>query len=87
GSVQVAAVSLALFAAALAAGVPWRIGLIGALGMSLSSTAIALATLGERKLTATPAGAAGFSILLFQDIAAIPMRAAVPLLGVAASQG
>ncbi|MGC4243685.1 MAG: monovalent cation:proton antiporter-2 (CPA2) family protein, partial [Herbaspirillum sp.] len=87
GSVQVAAVSLALFAAALAAGVPWRIGLIGALGMSLSSTAIALATLGERKLTATPAGAAGFSILLFQDIAAIPMMAAVPLLGVAASQG
>ncbi|MHA0111140.1 cation:proton antiporter domain-containing protein, partial [Klebsiella pneumoniae] len=66
---------------------PWRIGLIGALGMSLSSTAIALATLGERKLTATPAGAAGFSILLFQDIAAIPMMAAVPLLGVAASQG
>ncbi len=87
GSVQVASVSLALFTAAVAAGVPWRIGLIAALGMSLSSTAIALATLGERKLTATPAGAAGFSILLFQDIAAIPMMAAVPLLGVAASQG
>ncbi|MBO9536378.1 glutathione-regulated potassium-efflux system protein KefC [Herbaspirillum sp.] len=87
GSVQVLAVTSALLAAALAAGVPWRIGLIAALGMSLSSTAIALATLGERKLTASPAGAAGFSILLFQDIAAIPMMAAVPLLGVAASQG
>ncbi|MFJ3046113.1 glutathione-regulated potassium-efflux system protein KefC [Herbaspirillum chlorophenolicum] len=87
GSAQVLAVTAALLAAALAAGVPWRIGLIAALGMSLSSTAIALATLGERKLTATPAGAAGFSILLFQDIAAIPMMAAVPLLGVAASQG
>ncbi|KAF1043712.1 MAG: Glutathione-regulated potassium-efflux system protein KefC [Herbaspirillum frisingense] len=87
GSAQVAAVSIALLAAALAAGVPWRVGLIAALGMSLSSTAIALATLGERKLTATPAGSAGFSILLFQDIAAIPMMAAVPLLGVAASQG
>ncbi|TWC69653.1 glutathione-regulated potassium-efflux system protein KefC [Herbaspirillum sp. SJZ099] len=87
GSVQVLAVTSALLAVALAAGVPWRIGLIAALGMSLSSTAIALATLGERKLTASPAGAAGFSILLFQDIAAIPMMAAVPLLGVAASQG
>ena len=87
GSAQVLAVTCALLAAALVAGVPWRIGLIAALGMSLSSTAIALATLGERKLTASPAGAAGFSILLFQDIAAIPMMAAVPLLGVAASQG
>ena len=81
GSAQVALVSAGLCAAAIAFGVDWRVALIGALGMSLSSTAIALATLGERKLSATPAGAAGFAILLFQDIAAIPMMAAVPLLG------
>ncbi|EJN09782.1 glutathione-regulated potassium-efflux system protein KefC [Herbaspirillum sp. YR522] len=87
GSAQVLAVSAALLAAALAVGVPWRVALIAALGMSLSSTAIALATLGERKLTATPAGSAGFAILLFQDIAAIPMMAAVPLLGMAAVEG
>ena len=87
GSAQVLAVSAALLAAALLVGVPWRIALIAALGMSLSSTAIALATLGERKLTATPAGSAGFAILLFQDIAAIPMMAAVPLLGMAAVEG
>jgi glutathione-regulated potassium-efflux system ancillary protein KefC len=87
GSAQVGLVSLGLFGAALAVGIDWRVGLIGALGMSLSSTAIALATLGERKLTATPAGSAGFAILLFQDIAAIPMMAAVPLLGVAVAQG
>jgi len=87
GSAQVASVTVALLAAALAAGVPWRVGLIASLGLSLSSTAIALATLGERKLTASPAGAAGFSILLFQDIAAIPMMAAVPLLGMAATEG
>lgn len=87
GSAQVGLVSLALFGAALACGIDWRVALIGALGMSLSSTAIALATLGERKLTATPSGAAGFAILLFQDIAAIPMMAAVPLLGVAVAQG
>lgn len=87
GSAQVGLVSMALFGAALACGIDWRVALIGALGMSLSSTAIALATLGERKLSATPAGSAGFAILLFQDIAAIPMMAAVPLLGVAVAQG
>ncbi len=87
GSAQVGLVSLALCLAAMSVGIDWRVALIGALGMSLSSTAIALATLGERKLSATPAGSAGFAILLFQDIAAIPMMAAVPLLGVAVAQG
>jgi len=87
GSAQVALVSAALCGAALVLGIDWRVALIAALGMSLSSTAIALATLGERKLNASPAGAAGFAILLFQDIAAIPMMAAVPLLGVAVVQG
>ncbi|MBB3213934.1 glutathione-regulated potassium-efflux system ancillary protein KefC [Herbaspirillum sp. Sphag1AN] len=87
GSAQVALVSAGLCAAAVAVDIDWRVALIGALGMSLSSTAIALATLGERKLNATPAGAAGFAILLFQDIAAIPMMAAIPLLGVAVTKG
>jgi glutathione-regulated potassium-efflux system ancillary protein KefC len=87
GTAQVATVSLALFGAAVAAGVDWKTALIAALGMSLSSTAIALATINERKLSATPAGKAGFAILLFQDIAAIPMIAIVPLLGVAAAHG
>ncbi|MDB5797975.1 MAG: kefC [Paucimonas sp.] len=84
GSMQVLVVSAALFGAALAAGFGWKSGLIAALGLSLSSTAIALASLQERNLMATPAGSAGFSILLFQDIAAIPMIAIVPLLGVTA---
>ncbi|MFC5473052.1 glutathione-regulated potassium-efflux system protein KefC [Paraherbaspirillum soli] len=87
GSAQVGAVTLALFGAAVAVGIDWKTALIAALGMSLSSTAIALATLGERKLTATPAGSASFAILLFQDIAAIPMIAIVPVLGVAAAHG
>jgi glutathione-regulated potassium-efflux system ancillary protein KefC len=84
GGAQVGFVALALCLAALAAGVEWKVALIAALGLSLSSTAIALATLEERKLLTTPAGGAGFSILLFQDIAAIPMIAIVPMLGVAA---
>ena len=85
GTAQVLLVAAALFGAALLAGIDWRVALIAALGLSLSSTAIALATLGERNLMATPAGQAGFALLLFQDIAAIPMIALVPVLGVAAA--
>ena len=85
GTAQVLLVAAALFGAALLAGIGWRVALIAALGLSLSSTAIALATLGERNLMATPAGQAGFALLLFQDIAAIPMIALVPVLGVAAT--
>jgi glutathione-regulated potassium-efflux system ancillary protein KefC len=87
GGAQVGGVTVALAGAALLAGVDWKVALIGALGLSLSSTAIALATLEERNLTATPTGSASFSILLFQDVAAIPMIALVPVLGVAAAEG
>ena len=81
GAAQVGGVAALLFGAAWAAGVPWQVALIAALGLSLSSTAIALTTMQERNLLPTPAGQAGFSILLFQDIAAIPMIALVPVLG------
>lgn len=87
GGAQVGAVSAVLAGAAVLAGVDWKVALIAALGLSLSSTAIALATLQERNLKATPTGSATFSILLFQDVAAIPMIALVPVLGVAAVQG
>ncbi len=87
GSAQVGGVAAALFGAAILAGIEWKIALIASLGLSLSSTAIVLATLDERNLKATPAGSAGFTILLFQDIAAIPMIALVPVLGVAALEG
>ncbi|MBQ5949202.1 glutathione-regulated potassium-efflux system protein KefC [Massilia sp. ST3] len=81
GAAQVGAVAAVLFGAAWAAGIPWQVALVAALGLSLSSTAIALTTMQERNLLPTPAGQAGFSILLFQDIAAIPMIALVPVLG------
>jgi glutathione-regulated potassium-efflux system ancillary protein KefC len=80
GGAQVLLVSAALTGAAIAFGVDWHIALVAGMGLSLSSTAIVLATLGERKLMPSPAGSASFSILLFQDIAAIPMIALVPLL-------
>ena len=87
GGAQVGAVSALLFGTALLLGLEWRAALIAALGLSLSSTAIALATLSERNLMKTPAGTAGFAILLFQDIAAIPMIAIVPLLGGVGASG
>ena len=85
GSAQVLGVAGALALAAMLAGVDWKIAVIAALGLSLSSTAIALATIDERNLKGTPTGTVSFAILLFQDIAAIPMIAVVPLLGVAAA--
>src|SRR3569832_378837 len=81
GGAQVAGVTAALCAAGLALGADWKTVLIAALGLSLSSTAVALATLEDRNLMTTPAGSAGLSIQLLQDIAAIPMIALIPMLG------
>lgn len=81
GSAQVLGCTAVLMAVAAAAGVPWRIALAASLGLALSSTAIALQVMGERNLLPTGSGQAGFSILLFQDVAAIPILALLPLLG------
>ena len=81
GSAQVLGCAGLLCAAGMLAGLPWRIALVAALGLALSSTAIALQVMGERNLLPTSSGQAGFSILLFQDVAAIPILALLPLLG------
>ncbi len=60
----------------------WKMILVAALGLALSSTAIALQVLGERNQLPTTGGQAAFSILLFQDVAAIPILALLPLLAV-----
>lgn len=80
GALQMAGCALLIGALAAAFGASWQIALVAGLGLALSSTAIALATLGERNMFATPAGKASFGILLFQDIAAIPMIALLPML-------
>ncbi len=87
GSAQVLGCAAVLFAAGWLAGLPWRISLVAALGLALSSTAIALQVLAERNLMRTSSGRAGFSILLFQDVAAISILALLPLLGAAAGAG
>jgi len=44
-------------------------------------------TLSERNLTPTPTGRSAFAVLLFQDVAAIPLLAVIPLLGVGIAGG
>ena len=80
GSVQLLSCTALLTGAAMAFGVAWPTALAAALGLALSSTAIALQSIGERNLMRTSSGQAGFSILLFQDVAAIPILALLPLL-------
>ncbi|MES2190392.1 MAG: glutathione-regulated potassium-efflux system protein KefC [Pseudomonadota bacterium] len=81
GSAQVLGCAVILMGVAMAFGVSWQISLVAGLGLALSSTAIALQAIGERNLMPTSSGQAGFSILLFQDVAAIPILALLPLLG------
>ncbi|WP_341906616.1 glutathione-regulated potassium-efflux system protein KefC [Polaromonas sp. YR568] len=87
GSAQVLACAALLTGVAMAFGVRWQIALVAGLGLALSSTAIALQAIGERNLMPTRSGQAGFSILLFQDVAAIPILALLPLLGSMAGDG
>ncbi len=81
GGAQLLGCALAIGGVALAFDVHWQIALVAALGLALSSTAIALQALQERNLLRTGSGQAGLSILLFQDMAAIPILALLPLLG------
>ena len=81
GSVQVAATIGAVTAIALAFGQPLAVGAIAGMGIAMSSTAIALATLGEKNLLQTPGGQASFAVLLFQDLAVIPLLLVIGALG------
>jgi glutathione-regulated potassium-efflux system ancillary protein KefC len=80
GSAQVLGCMLALTAVAMLLGVDWRVALVAGLGLALSSTAIALQVLRERNLLPTSSGQSSFAILLFQDVAVIPVLALLPLL-------
>jgi glutathione-regulated potassium-efflux system ancillary protein KefC len=87
GSFQLLGSTALMLVLAVAAGVPWRLALVAALGLAMSSTAIGLAVLNERNLGSTTAGQAVLSVALLQDIAAIPILALVPLLGSGAHDG
>jgi glutathione-regulated potassium-efflux system ancillary protein KefC len=80
GGLQLAASALPIFGLALALGMRWQAALVVGFALALSSTAVAMQTMNEKGLAAAPVGRTAFAILLFQDIAAIPLLALVPLL-------
>lgn len=63
-------------------GLDWRTALVIGLLLSLSSTAIVLQSFQEKGLSKSEGGRSAFSVLLFQDIAVIPMLALIPLLAI-----
>ena len=81
GTVQLLGCAGAMGLVAWWAGVPTPIVVVAGLGLALSSTAVALQVMQERHILPTAGGQAGFAILLFQDVAAIPILALIPLLG------
>jgi len=72
GATQVAVTALVVAAAGWALGLAWPVAVVAGMGFAMSSTAIGLATLQEKRLLQTPGGQASFSVLLFQDLAVIP---------------
>jgi glutathione-regulated potassium-efflux system protein KefB len=87
GSLQVAATAVLVGGVALAFGLDWKSALVVGLGLALSSTAIDLQLLAERKELNSAHGRLAFAILLFQDVAAIPIIALIPILGGSHAQG
>jgi monovalent cation:H+ antiporter-2, CPA2 family len=82
GSIQLVFTALFIFALMMITGLTWQISLAVSLAFAMSSTAIVLQTIKEKGLSASAAGQASFSILLFQDIMVIPVLAVLPLLAV-----
>ena len=80
GGLQVLLSAIVLGGIAMSFGLHWQQSLAIGMILSLSSTAIVLQTLNERGLMKSSAGQSSFSVLLFQDIAVIPMLALFPLL-------
>jgi len=87
GSVQLFGSAALMFGVGVACGVDWRLSLVGALGLAMSSTAIGLGALAERNLMATTSGQSVLSVALLQDVAAIPILALLPLLAGAGADG
>ncbi len=80
GGGQVLGTTAVIMVVALAFGHNWQMSLAIGLVLALSSTAIVLQTLNEKGLMKSDGGQGSFSVLLFQDIAVIPMLALLPLL-------
>ncbi len=82
GGLQVVLTSLVFALIGLVLGYSWQMSLTAGMALSLSSTALVLQMLQETNLMNTPMGETSFSVLLFQDIAVIPILVIMPLLAV-----
>lgn len=83
GAAQVGLAGLALTLVAMAAGVSAPVAFVGAMGFVMSSTAVIVQMLEERGDLPTPQGQRAVSILLFEDLAIVPLLAIVAVLAVA----
>jgi monovalent cation:proton antiporter-2 (CPA2) family protein len=83
GAAQMLGSAAALAAAAMALGLGWREAVAAGLILAMSSTAIVLQMLDEKGLRRSAVGRGAFGVLLFQDLAVIPLLAFLPLLAVA----
>ncbi|WP_323672391.1 cation:proton antiporter [Candidatus Poriferisodalis multihospitum] len=81
GTVQVGLTTGIVAGVVAAFGVEWRTAVFTGLLVSLSSTAIVLKVLAERRATTSPVGNVSVALLIFQDLAIVAMVLAVPLLG------
>ena len=83
GSVQLLGSAALIAAIAMAFGVDWRIAVAAGLALADSSTATGLRAMADRNMMPTTSGRSMLSVLLLQDVAAIPVLALLPLLAVA----
>lgn len=84
GSLQLFGSAAIMTGIAVACGVDWRLALVASLGLADSSTATGLGIAAERNLLPTTSGQSMLSVMLLQDVAAIPILAFIPLLAVGA---
>jgi glutathione-regulated potassium-efflux system protein KefB len=80
GTVQVVLTIAVVAGIAVLLKQPLVVGVVAGMGIAMSSTAIGLALLGEKNLLGTPGGQASFAVLLFQDLAVVPLLIVLSLL-------
>ena len=81
GGLQVVLTLIAIAAAAVAMGLDMRAALVAGAALSLSSTAIVVQILSDKKRLGSQTGRTSFAILLMQDLAVIPLLLLIPILG------
>jgi glutathione-regulated potassium-efflux system ancillary protein KefC len=80
GLTQLAGTAIVLMIIVMVAGFSWQAALIIGLALAMSSTAIAMQSVAQRSITRTDTGRASLAVLLVQDVAVIPVLAAIPVL-------